>query len=124
MPIGSAAPASTTAQSSGRPAAALVATSAGTPASASAASSVRLGRGRVVELEDQHRGLVADPERAQAPAQLLGVEPVAERVGEQVAGEPALGLAHDALAHQLEPDDDRRLARDQALEVAERPRRR
>ena len=115
-----ASPASTTAQSSGRPAAALVATSAGHAGVGERGLERALGRRRVVELEDEDRRLAADPERPQPAAQLLGLEAVAERVGEQVAGEPALGLAHDPLAHQLEPDDDRGLARDQPLEVAER----
>ena len=103
------------------PAAALVATRAGTPASVSAPLEHRLGGGRVVELEDEHGGVAGDPERAQPPAQLVGVDAAAERIGEQVAGEPALGLAHDPPAHQLEADDHRRLARAEALELAEAP---
>ena len=46
-------------------------------------------------------------------------EPAGERRRQHVAGEPALGLAHHPLAHQLERDDDRRLLDDQPLEVAE-----
>ncbi len=79
----------------------------------------RLGRGRVVEGEDEHRRLVADPERLEAAAQLGGLEAAAQRPGEDVAGEAPLGLAGDAPAHQLEGDDGDRLLEDEALEVAE-----
>ncbi len=79
-----------------------------------------LGRGRVGEREDQHGRLGLDPERPQAAAELLRVEPAGERVGQQVAGQPPLGLVHDALSHQLEADDDRSLAGEEALELAER----
>ena len=77
---------------------------------------------RVLELEHEHRGLGADPERPQPAAQLVGVEPAAERLGEQVAGQAPLGLADDPLAHQLEPDDHRALPGGEALEVAQRAR--
>ena len=77
------------------------------------------GGGGVVEGEDEHRRFVADAERLQPPAQLRGLQPPAERPGEDVAGEAALGLAGDAAAHQLERDDRDRLLQDQPLEVAE-----
>ena len=78
-----------------------------------------LRSGRVVEREDEDRCLRLDPERPEAAAQLLGVEAAGERVRKEVAGEAALGLVHDALAHQLEADDDRGLAGEQALELTE-----
>ena len=77
------------------------------------------GGGRVVEGEDEHRRFLADPERLQAPAQLRRLQATAEGAGEDVAGEPALGLAGDPAAHQLERDDRHRLLQDQPLEVAE-----
>ena len=42
-----------------------------------------------------------------------------ERLGEHVAGQPPLGVARDAHAHELQRDDGHRLAQDEALEVAE-----
>ena len=79
----------------------------------------RLGGRGVVEGEDEHGGLVADAEGLEPAAQLGGLEATAERPGEDVAGEAALGLAGDAAAHQLERDDGDRLLQDQPLEVAE-----
>ena len=43
-----------------------------------------------------------------------------QRLREHVAREPALGVARDPLAHQLERDDGARLLEDEPLEVAER----
>ena len=77
-----------------------------------------LGRA-IVPAEDQHGGAVADPERAQPHRQLLLGEPAGERLREHVAGEPALGVAHRALAHQLECHDRHGLLEDQPLEVTE-----
>ena len=79
----------------------------------------RLGRGGVVEVEDEDGRLLADPERLEPAAQLRGLEAAAEGAGEDVAGEAALGLAGDPAAHQLEGDDGDRLLQDQPLEVAE-----
>ena len=56
----------------------------------------------------------------QPAAQVVVAELAAERLGEDVAGEPPLGLADRALAHHLERDDHRRLAGEQSLEVADR----
>ena len=75
---------------------------------------------RVLELEHEHRGLGADPERPQPAAQLVGVEPAPERLRQQVAGQASLGFAHHPFAHQLEPHDDRALPGGEALEVAQR----
>ena len=80
------------------------------------------GGGRMLEGEDEHRRFVADPERLQPPAQLGRLHAAAERPGEDVAGEPALGLAGDPAAHQLQRDDRDRLLQDQPLEVAEAAR--
>ena len=118
---GSRSPGSTIAQSSGRPAAVLTATSDGLPAAAQGVGRrARRRRRGSLELEERGpRAVAADPERLQPPAQLLGAEVAAERLGEDVAGEPALGLADRALAHQLERDDHRRLPREQPLEIAD-----
>ena len=78
-----------------------------------------LGRGAAVLGEHQHRGLGADPERAQAHRQLGLRQPAGERLGEHVAGQPPLGVAHRALAHQLERHHGHRLLQDQPLEVAQ-----
>ena len=75
---------------------------------------------RVLELEHEHRRLGADPERPQPAAQLVGVEPAPERLGQQVAGQASLRFAHDPLAHQLEPDDHRALPGGEALEITQR----
>ena len=72
-----------------------------------------------VEREDEHRRLLADPERLQPPAQLGRLHPPAERPGEDVAGEPPLGLAGDPAPHQLQRHHRDRLLQDQPLEVAE-----
>ncbi len=117
--IGSRSAASTTAQSSSRPPVACGATTAGQASAASARSSAAGRVGGVVEVEDEHRRLVADPERLQPAAQLGRLHAPAERAGEDVAGEPPLGLAGDPAAHQLERDDRDRLLQDQPLEVAE-----
>ena len=63
--------------------------------------------------------MLADAERAQPHRQLLVGQPAGERLGEHVAGEAALGVAHRALAHQLERHDGHGLLEDQPLEVAE-----
>ena len=105
--IGSRPTASTTAQSSGLPAAVVVATRAGAPAPARTASSAPSAAGGSSSSKTSTARLVTDAERAQPPLELLGVEAPAERLGEQVPGQPALGLAHHPLAHQLEPDDHR-----------------
>ena len=44
---------------------------------------------------------------------------LAERLGQHVAGQPPLGVAHRALAHQLERHDRGGLLEDQPLEVAQ-----
>ena len=77
------------------------------------------GGGGVLEGEDKHRRLVADPERLQPPAQLCGLHAAAQGAGEDVAGQTPLGLAGDPAPHQLERDDGDRLLQDQPLEVAE-----
>ena len=69
--------------------------------------------------EDEHRGALPDAERPQPHRELLVGQPPGERLGEHVAGEPALGVAHRALAHQLERHDGHGLLEDQPLEVAE-----
>ena len=63
--------------------------------------------------------LGAHAERAQPHAQLLLRQPSGERLGQHVAGQAPLGVAHRALAHQLERHDGHRLLEDQPLEVAE-----
>ena len=80
----------------------------------------RLGGDRVGGREGEHRELVADAERAQARRELVGIQAAGQRLGEHVAGEPALGVARDPQAHELERDDGRGLLQDQPLEVAQR----
>ena len=80
----------------------------------------RLRARGIRDVEDQDGGLTADAEGPQPAAKLLDLEPLAERVGEQIAREAALGFAHDPLAHQLEPDHHRCLAGAEALEVTKR----
>ena len=116
---GSRSAASTTAQSSSRPALSCGATTAGQASAASARSSAPVAPGRMVEGEDQHRRFLADPERLQPPSQLGRLQTAAEGAGEDVAGEPPLGLAGDPAAHQLQRHDRHRLLQDQPLEVAE-----
>ena len=77
-----------------------------------------LGGSGVVEGEDEDGGLVADPKRLEAPAQLGRLHPAAEGAGEHVAGEAALGLARNPAAHQLQRHHRDRLLEDQPLEVA------
>ena len=61
------------------------------PLGARAARSTARGRrARVLEREGEHGDPLADPERAQARLQVLGVEVAAERLGEQVADHVAL----------------------------------
>ena len=79
----------------------------------------RLGGGGVVEVEDEDRGLAADPERLEPAPKLRGLEAAAEGAGEDVAGEAPLGLPRDPAPHQLQGDDRDRLLEDQPLEVAE-----
>ena len=105
--MGSPARASITAQSRGWPAAALVATESAEPGVGELELELALARVGILELEDQHGRLGADPERPQAAAELVGIEAAPERLREQVAGEAAFGLADHPLAHQLEPDDHR-----------------
>ena len=77
-------------------------------------------RSGIFDVEYQDGRLATDAEGPQASAKLLDLEPLAERVGEQIAREAALGFAHDPLTHQLEPDHHRGLTGAEALELAER----
>ena len=72
-----------------------------------------------IELEQQNRDWPADPERRQPAAQLLRAQVSTDRLSEHIAGEPAFGVAHGALAHHLQGDDHRRLAAEQPLEIAD-----
>ena len=74
---------------------------------------------RVGRIEDEDRDRLADPEGPQARRQLAAVEVAAQCLGEDVSGQPPLGLAHRPLAHQLERDDRGRLLEDQALGLAQ-----
>ncbi|MFN8151618.1 MAG: hypothetical protein U0R24_10910 [Solirubrobacterales bacterium] len=76
---------------------------------------------RGIEVVEQHGHPPANPERVQPPSQLLGAEPAAERLGEDVPGEPPFRLPNRPVAHQLERDDHRRLPGDQPLEVPDAP---
>ncbi len=69
--------------------------------------------------EHEHRSGLTDAERPQPHGQLLVRQPSGERLREHVAGEPALGVPHRALAHQLERHDGHGLLEDQPLEVSE-----
>ena len=99
-----------------------MATSAPMPASArkrSSSPSVCGAGAPSFAAEDQHGGAVADAERAQPHRQLLLGEPAGERLREHVSGEAPLGVAHRALAHQLQCHDRHGLLEDQPLEVTE-----
>ena len=110
--------ASTTAQSSRSRGA----TSAPTPASARkrsrSASASAAGRRRLAA-NTSTAACGADAEGAQAHRQLGLRQPAGERLGQHVAGQAPLGVAHRALAHQLERDHGHGLLQDQPLEVAE-----
>ena len=79
-----------------------------------------LGRSRVLEFVDQDGGALADSEGPQAPAHLVRLEAAAERLGEDVAREPPLGLPDHPLAHQLQGDGHRGVPCDKPLELGQR----
>src|SRR5215203_6115437 len=79
----------------------------------------RLGGSCVAELEGEHEGPLPDPEGSEAVADVVWSEPPGECRRQDLAGEPPLRLQGNAVAHQLEGDDDRRLLDAEALEVAE-----
>ena len=84
-----------------------MATSAPTFASARkrSSSASACGAGAPSGAEHEHRRALADAERAQPHGELLVGQPPREGLGEHVAGQPPLGVAHRALAHQLERHD-------------------
>ena len=94
-----------------------------TPASASAALERRPRRrpARAARRTTITNASRLDAERREPRLQVGLVEPPGQRLGEHVAGQPPLGVAHDALAHQLERDDGDGLLEQQPLERAERP---
>ena len=117
--IGSASPASTTAQTSSWRPACWVATRAWTPCALEVLLQRDLGAVGVGRREDQGGRAVADAERSQPVAHVLGPHAPREGRVEDLAREPALGVARHALAHQLQRDDDRGLLHAEPLEVAE-----
>ena len=119
---GSWSAASTTAQSSSRPPIVVRGDDRRAALGGERSFQRRRRGGRVVEGEDEHRGFLADPERLEPAPQLVRLHPPAERPGEDVAGQPPLGLAGDPPAHQLQRDDRHRLLQDQPLEVPQATR--
>ena len=102
-----------------------MATSAPTPASRRWRSSSASARGGVGRREHQHgRGVRPRRTGRSRDRHLALGEPPGQRLGEHVAGQAPLGVAHRALAHQLERHHRGGLLEDQPLEVARARRRR
>jgi len=76
-----------------------------------------LHRVGILDAQHEHRRVARDLKRREADRGLLAVDPPAQHEAEDVAGEAALGLRDDALAHLGERHDHHRVVGQKALEV-------
>ena len=82
-----------------------------------------LGLDRARRLQHEHADAVAEPERLEPPRQVGAGQLAGHQRGQQVAGQPALGVVGHAAAQQLERHDRDRLVQRQAVELGRARRR-
>ena len=79
-----------------------------------------LGLARPRRLQHEHADVLAEAERLEPPREVGPGQLAATQRGQQVAGEPALGVVGDAAAQQLERDDRHGLVEREAVELGQR----